>query len=114
MAGLKNPNLPITKAYPNVTTKYYLNITDKNGCSSSDSITINVLKNPKTEINGDINVCDGKEYIYQAVPTNNNLNTWKISGAKTVDSTDKNTIKIVWDAVSSGKNQTMADISWRM
>lgn len=100
--GIDSPNSAITKAFPDTTTTYQLVAIDKSGCTFSDKITVNVFKNTQTKIQGDINVCAENEYWYYAVPENAE-NHWKVSGAKSADSTDSNILKVVWNDNTKGK-----------
>ena len=101
-SGLTDSKTEFTKASPDTTTTYQLIVTDKNGCTFSDKIKVTVFKNVQTKITGDINVCSGIEYLYYAVPEGIS-NHWNISGAKSVDSTNSNILKIVWADNSEGK-----------
>src|SRR5205085_3397058 len=46
--GLSNPTICNPIATPDVTTTYYVTVTDANGCTNTDSVTVFV--NPKIEI----------------------------------------------------------------
>ena len=48
VTGLNNPNIFNPFATPDTTTTYYVTVTDSNGCTNTDSVTVFV--NPKIEI----------------------------------------------------------------
>ncbi|HEY5368453.1 MAG TPA: LamG-like jellyroll fold domain-containing protein, partial [Hanamia sp.] len=56
-AGLSNPNLANTVASPIATTKYYVMVSDVNGCSKLDSVTINVNALPVISKSNDTGIC---------------------------------------------------------
>jgi gliding motility-associated-like protein len=40
---LTDPNSPIVEVQPGDTTTYYVTVTDANGCTNTDSVTVNVI-----------------------------------------------------------------------
>lgn len=57
--GLSNSTQRSPFASPNVTTRYTVTATNKAGCSSKDSVTINILAAPSVTISSDTLVCIG-------------------------------------------------------
>ncbi|MEZ4915286.1 MAG: hypothetical protein R2798_14645 [Chitinophagales bacterium] len=48
--GLDNPNIANPTASPTSTTTYTVSVTDENGCTDSDEVTISILPNPSVTI----------------------------------------------------------------
>lgn len=57
--GLNNPNISNPEANPTATTTYTINITDVNGCSDSDELTITVNPVPIADAGADQTLCEG-------------------------------------------------------
>jgi uncharacterized membrane-anchored protein len=51
---------------PTETTSYSVTITDENGCSNSESVTIEVAPNPEAQIEGETEICLGESTILTA------------------------------------------------
>jgi gliding motility-associated-like protein len=56
--SLSNPTSKNPVANPSTTTTYTLNVTDNNGCSNTDSITVTVLPLPNANAGSDKIVCE--------------------------------------------------------
>ncbi|MDQ6609588.1 MAG: hypothetical protein M3Y85_07185, partial [Bacteroidota bacterium] len=80
-SGLSDPKNPVVSASPITTTKYYLTVTNNNGCKAKDSVTVSVVPNPVVNIGVDTSLCTldsllldagntGGTYVWQ-----NNQNT---------------------------------------
>lgn len=57
--GIINPNLPNPLAAPSSTTVYTLTVTDANGCSGTDQVTITVSPAPTISAGPDVSICAG-------------------------------------------------------
>ncbi len=51
-----------TEVCPAETTSYTVTVTDSNGCSSMDELTIEVLESPQVNAGEDVNICQGDCY----------------------------------------------------
>ncbi len=69
VTGLNLTNSANPEAYPITTTKYFVTVTDQNGCSSVDSTTVTVY--PVLNINAgtDTTVCAGQPFNLGGTPT---------------------------------------------
>ncbi|MGB5075353.1 MAG: SBBP repeat-containing protein [Bacteroidota bacterium] len=56
-AGLNNPEAPNPIAAPSRTTRYVLTVTDALGCSTKDSISVNVFPGLEVDAGGSITAC---------------------------------------------------------
>ena len=54
---LSDPNIENPLSNPNTTTNYTVTITDANGCSATDEVTITVIPLPTVDIVGDNDLC---------------------------------------------------------
>lgn len=59
--GLSNPSIPNPNAFPTVTTKYFVTVTDANGCFGIDSMTITVNPLPVVDAGSDVTICEQEE-----------------------------------------------------
>ncbi len=66
---LNATNIPNPVAKPLVTTKYFVTVTDANGCSSVDSVTITVNQRPFVQAGADTSICNGSPYTLGGNPT---------------------------------------------
>jgi hypothetical protein len=51
---------------PSGTTTYTVTVTDSNGCTSTDEITINVVEAPIVDAGTDVSICQGECYTFDA------------------------------------------------
>jgi hypothetical protein len=51
---------------PTETTTYTVTVTDSNGCTSTDEITINVVEAPIVDAGTDLSICQGECYTFDA------------------------------------------------
>lgn len=58
-AGLSNTSQPIVGAFPSATTKYYVTVTDQNGCQAFDSVLVRVNPLPVIPTLADQKICPG-------------------------------------------------------
>lgn len=58
-ANLSNPAILNPKAWPSVTTKYYMTITTAEGCSLTDSVTVTVNPLPTADAGNNAEICSG-------------------------------------------------------
>ena len=72
--GLSSPYIQSPKAFPDSTTKYYLTVSDANGCSGYDSVTVKVYPAVLVSMGNDTNqmICAGDTVTIAA----------KVSGGK--------------------------------
>lgn len=56
-------NVANPEASPNVTTTYVLTVTDENGCTATDDVTLMINPRFDVEISGDFELCQGPEAI---------------------------------------------------
>lgn len=56
--GLSDPAVANPNAFPQTTTKYFITVTDANGCTSLDSMTVTVNPLPLVDAGVDITICD--------------------------------------------------------
>src|SRR5690606_3777666 len=83
---LANPSLS-----PSVTTTYSLLVTDVNGCSSSDQVTVTVFPYPTVDAGTDTAICLNGTAVLGGNPTSSSSNLeWRISGSASVFSTAAN------------------------
>jgi gliding motility-associated-like protein len=68
-ATLSSSTIANPYAKPTVTTKYYVTVTDVNGCKNIDSITVNVLSLPTADAGTDKQVCSGSSVQIGGSPT---------------------------------------------
>jgi len=66
------------QVYPTSTTKYYVDVTDVNGCESRDSVTITILPVPELSTT-DAGVCNGESIDLSTLVIDNNAVTGSIS-----------------------------------
>lgn len=69
-AGLSCTTCDSPIASPNVTTKYYITITDKDGCTARDSVIVRVDERVQAEIVVDDTVCSHVQVPIKNNPTN--------------------------------------------
>ena len=53
-------------AFPTSQTKYYVNITTKAGCPTTDSVTVSINNVPTPSLSSDISICNGKSTVLTA------------------------------------------------
>jgi gliding motility-associated-like protein len=58
-ANISNDTIANPFVFPTVTTTYYVNGTDSNGCVNSDSVIVTVNPLPSISISNDTAICDG-------------------------------------------------------
>jgi gliding motility-associated-like protein len=68
-AGLNLTNPANPEAFPTATTKYYLTVTDQNGCQSVDSTTVTVYPVLVADAGADTIVCSGSPFQLGGTPT---------------------------------------------
>jgi hypothetical protein len=77
-AGLSCTNCPAPVASPSVTTTYTLDVTDINGCSNSDDVTITVHQLPVAFAGNDTSFCEGENVMLTA--TGGSSYSWSPAG----------------------------------
>jgi gliding motility-associated-like protein len=65
-AGLDNANINNPVASPTNTTIYFVTITDANGCSDYDSVTVNIFPQPNAFAGNDTSVCESQSVTLSA------------------------------------------------
>jgi len=61
ITGLSNATLANPDAFPIVTTKYYVTVTDGNGCFGIDSMVVTVNPLPIVDAGNDVTICEQEE-----------------------------------------------------
>ena len=96
--ALNNNSILNPVANPSSTTTYTLTITDKNNCSGSDQVTVNVVPLPGTAgaISGATSICTGNLVTYSVSPISNATSyIWTIpSGTNIVGANNTNSINV--------------------
>ncbi|MBL4818087.1 MAG: hypothetical protein JKY15_02480, partial [Deltaproteobacteria bacterium] len=69
--GLDDPNISDPIAGPTVMTKYYLTVSDLAGCSSIDSVVVNIAASPTVLMSNDTSICSGGNAQLMASGGNN-------------------------------------------
>ncbi|MFN6946055.1 MAG: gliding motility-associated C-terminal domain-containing protein, partial [Cytophagaceae bacterium] len=99
--GLSNPDMQETSASPSVTTDYIVTVTDNNGCSNTDTVTVNVTY-ISIDVSEDQDLCFGNSVVitanggqsYQWMPGNHSGESFNVSPQDTttyiVTVTDEN------------------------
>ena len=57
--GLSATNTPNPTANPTTTTVYTVTVTDANGCTDTDNVTVSVVNNPTANAGNDVGICLG-------------------------------------------------------
>lgn len=66
---LSDPNISNPFASPTTTTQYFVTVTDGNGCSSVDSVTVTVNPLPVADAGPDTTICPGTSVDLGGTPT---------------------------------------------
>jgi gliding motility-associated-like protein len=74
--GLSANNIANPIASPAVTTTYYVTVSDVNGCSDIDSVTVTVGNNLTITISNDTSICSGSSVTLTATATGATSYTW--------------------------------------
>jgi hypothetical protein len=83
--------------------KYYLEVTDINGCKTIDSVEVFVNPNPEPEIEGPKIACvDSDGNIYLAENNPNTTYNWEILGGTIDNGQGTNQVSITWNIVGKG------------
>jgi len=69
VTGLNNPNIQNPNASPIITTAYELTVTDGNGCTDKDSVTLTVNNLPIIDAGNDTTICIGSSITIGGSPT---------------------------------------------
>ncbi|MDB9774991.1 PKD domain-containing protein [Vicingaceae bacterium] len=64
--GLSDPAIANPRAFPQTTTKYFITVTDSNGCTGLDSMTVTVNPLPLVDAGADITICNQASAQLQA------------------------------------------------
>lgn len=67
--GLNDPNSATPLASPTSTTIYLLTVTDGNGCSDTDDMTVTVNSDPPLDAGADQSICAGQQVQLGGTPT---------------------------------------------
>ncbi len=77
-SDLNNTSYANPIANPDTTTTYTVTVTDENGCSSIDSVTIIVNPNPSPNVNSNSPVCEGEDI--ELTESGGDATAWSWSG----------------------------------
>ncbi len=82
---------------PVTTTTYSVTVTDQNGCSSSDGITINVDSGFVSGISGPSTRCAGEQVLFTVNPTVSGATySWFFSGPSTPSTSTAPSVLVTW------------------
>ena len=81
--GLNNPNIANPISQPNNTITYTVFVTDINGCTNTDQITLTILNKPTANAGNDHNTCIGQSVVLNA--SGGALYTWSPSTGLNAD-----------------------------
>lgn len=84
--GLSATNIANPIASPTTTTTYYVTVTDANGCSATDSVTVTVGSNLTINLTNDTTICQGASITLTASATGATSYSW--TPATTLSSTN--------------------------
>lgn len=94
---------------PTTTTNYKVTVTDENGCSSSDDITI-VVSELAVDFGQDTSICDGSSLTLNADPSGNNPSaTYLWSTNDSLSEVEVITAGTYWVLVTDSLNCTITD-----
>lgn len=65
--GLSETDVPVPSASPTSTTTYSVEVTDANGCTDTDDVTVSVLPAPLLQVGADKAICEGDTVMLSAV-----------------------------------------------
>ena len=68
-AGLNSTTASNPMATPAATTTYTLTVTDANGCTDTDVVTLNVIPSPIVNAGADVSICTGSSVTIGGFPT---------------------------------------------
>ncbi len=74
--GITDPNQQIQMVTPNMSSFYYVTITDDFGCQGIDSVFINVLESPTANAGQDLSFCQGASVQLNAEEQPGNTYQW--------------------------------------
>jgi gliding motility-associated-like protein len=77
LGGLSVTNANNTIAGPTDTTKYFVTVSDNNNCTSTDSITINVLPKPEVTAMSDTSICKGNSITLKTTAAHASIFSWQ-------------------------------------
>lgn len=77
VTGISDPNISNPVVYPKTTTVYHIDVHD-NGCTSSDSVTVNVISSVSLSLRSDTTICLGDQ-VQLSPQTNALYFTWSPS-----------------------------------
>lgn len=86
VTGLSATNIANPVATPSTTTTYIVTVTDANGCSATDSVTVTVGNNLSINITNDTTICQGASIVLTASAAGATGYSW--SPAATLSSTN--------------------------
>lgn len=86
VTGLSASNISNPVASPATTTTYVVTVTDANGCSATDSVTVTVGNNLTINLTNDTTICQGASIVLNASVTGATAYSW--SPAATLSSSN--------------------------
>ena len=75
--GLSSTNISNPVANPKDTTEYFVTVTDGNGCTNTDSVTVNVAPLPVISTINDTTICPGTSVTLTTTGNNSNTYSWR-------------------------------------
>ncbi|MEX0966608.1 MAG: PKD domain-containing protein [Bacteroidia bacterium] len=87
---------------PTVTTEYILEQSFPTGCSSFDTVTVNVFPLPTPGISGPDSICEGSTVSYNASPAAGSTYSWSVTGGQVISGQNTDTITVAWPASGPG------------
>jgi len=90
-------------ANPPATTTYVVRVTDSNGCSSTDTVTVHVYERPAPIIHGPTSVCPGTTATYRLGVNTSVITTWSVTGGNIIsDPASSDSIIVDWLTSGTG------------
>jgi len=75
-ATLSNPSISNPVAFPENSKKYFISVTDKNGCINNDSVLVSIAELPIVTTIEDSVICAGSSVILNTTGSNNYVYQW--------------------------------------
>lgn len=83
--NILNPNTATPLVFPTVPTRYYVKLTDANGCSKTDSVNVTPLNDLTNAIAGPTNICEEDTVTLTGTSNHSSNITWQWSPPASVE-----------------------------